>query len=787
MNDRVFISYCSADKVIADTICHRLEEHGLRCWIAPRDITSSDWATSIMEGLHNSSIFVVVISKNSIASPEVIKEVTEATRTCQYLLPFKVDQNELSDRLRYHLGPCHWVDAITPPLEAHIQELIQRIDHLSDKDAVYSNQNKLVLQERVYLPRNHFLGRDHEIKEVADRLKENHVLFLQGMGGIGKSEIAKGYAQRYRECYDTILFTSFTTNLADLIGGEEVGIKNLLRQEGENNDQWIERKLETLKAITNTRTLIVIDNFDIGYDPLMEAVFSLPCHVLVTSRYDHPDYPSMAIGQIADYEQVRKLFLIHYGRRTSDKDIEIIDKILELTKCHTITVELIAKQMKASFLKPSQMLDRLQSAGLNLHLKEKIKKEGSEIGLTSFDYIRSLFQMSGLTEEEQHLLCCMSFVPYSGIDIHALGEILQIDDYDIFNSLIAKSWLHYSEDDDMISLHPVICDVVREELKPTAMGCQDYIHGMYEKMISIWFFQIEEKNKLYPLLRFYLHQFPDPIPELWREYLEFINIPWICNDFGLAVETGKRVFQFAIDYFGDGSEEAGDAAYGYGTAYHNSGDDEQAEKWYQEALKHWLNCLSPDNSKLAVVYMKIGRCARLRDDLDRAKALYQASGEIYAQLLQKSETWPEGDDCPPYYRDYFVELERLAIAEHRYDDALKICKETQEMEIRVHGEGSAACAYTYSDMGICCSMLGEYEQADDFFQKALQINKNVNGELSIQTIRTREGIANNFLKKGDKQRAIELYTQLEFDAEKAYGQDATITKRIHDKRAVLCS
>ena len=42
MERMVFISHSTADKTIADAICHRLEEAGVRCWIAPRDITNSD-------------------------------------------------------------------------------------------------------------------------------------------------------------------------------------------------------------------------------------------------------------------------------------------------------------------------------------------------------------------------------------------------------------------------------------------------------------------------------------------------------------------------------------------------------------------------------------------------------------------------------------------------------------------------------------------------------------------------------------------------------------------------
>lgn len=48
----------------------------------------------------------VFISQHSIPSPEVTKEVTEATRVCQYILPFKVYEELLNDRLRYHLAPC---------------------------------------------------------------------------------------------------------------------------------------------------------------------------------------------------------------------------------------------------------------------------------------------------------------------------------------------------------------------------------------------------------------------------------------------------------------------------------------------------------------------------------------------------------------------------------------------------------------------------------------------------------------------------------------------------------
>jgi hypothetical protein len=34
----VFVSYSSDDKPTADAVCATLENKGIRCWIAPRDI-----------------------------------------------------------------------------------------------------------------------------------------------------------------------------------------------------------------------------------------------------------------------------------------------------------------------------------------------------------------------------------------------------------------------------------------------------------------------------------------------------------------------------------------------------------------------------------------------------------------------------------------------------------------------------------------------------------------------------------------------------------------------------
>jgi hypothetical protein len=74
-----FLSYSSQDKTIANAMCHYLEQRGLRCWIAPRDVRpGEDYAAEIIDAIMASRALVVVFSANANASKHVKSEVERA-------------------------------------------------------------------------------------------------------------------------------------------------------------------------------------------------------------------------------------------------------------------------------------------------------------------------------------------------------------------------------------------------------------------------------------------------------------------------------------------------------------------------------------------------------------------------------------------------------------------------------------------------------------------------------------------------------------------------------------
>jgi hypothetical protein len=127
----VFISYCSEDKPIADAVCATLEGQGTRCWIAPRDILpGTDWGEAIVDAINESKAMLLVFSSKANASPQIKREVERAVHRGIPLIPVRLDDALPSKSLEYFISTPHWLDALTPPLESHLQRVAQAVKAL---------------------------------------------------------------------------------------------------------------------------------------------------------------------------------------------------------------------------------------------------------------------------------------------------------------------------------------------------------------------------------------------------------------------------------------------------------------------------------------------------------------------------------------------------------------------------------------------------------------------------------------------------------------------------------
>ena len=141
----VFISYSSGDQKIVEGLSAYLEQHGVRCFVAYRDIPKGTvWAEKITEAIENSKLMVVVFSENFNCSKHVDREIEMNIEEGKPILTFKIQNTDFKGPKKYFLNNLNWIDAFPNPKE-YFGELLNSIQSLlpeTKKDEINRETDK---------------------------------------------------------------------------------------------------------------------------------------------------------------------------------------------------------------------------------------------------------------------------------------------------------------------------------------------------------------------------------------------------------------------------------------------------------------------------------------------------------------------------------------------------------------------------------------------------------------------------------------------------------------------
>lgn len=136
MSHDVFICHSSKDRTLANAICAKLEANRIRCWIAPRDVVPGlEYAQSIVEAIGATRLTVLVFSQNANQSPHVHRELERTASHGIPILPFRVEDVVPAPSVEYFISDAHWLDALTPPMEEHLDYLVGTVRLILDREA----------------------------------------------------------------------------------------------------------------------------------------------------------------------------------------------------------------------------------------------------------------------------------------------------------------------------------------------------------------------------------------------------------------------------------------------------------------------------------------------------------------------------------------------------------------------------------------------------------------------------------------------------------------------------
>ena len=341
----------------------------------------------------------------------------------------------------------------------------------------------------------YFVGREEELKKIKDSFdSKKKAVFLHGFGGIGKTEIARKYAELYKKDYDVVIFVKYDNNstLQDKL--DEIDIVNF---EGE-----VVGKRKKLRSLLDDKTLVIVDNFDveIGADNGLKVLFDTKAHILVSTRtdfssvYNGDKYTQIEITELASNE-LEQVFLSNAKiERIKENERDILPKIFELIQNHTYATELLAKQMYYSGWSLGTLYDKVKSGFVSLESAEKIviNKDEDTIKDNSLNILRAVYRVSDLTEGQKQVLRNMSLLSFINITKKAFSDITECEDLNDFNTLVEIGYIQTNQ--GYYFLHTLMKEIAVFELKPNLFKCREVLHKNTSKFIG-WFRGASIKNE----------------------------------------------------------------------------------------------------------------------------------------------------------------------------------------------------------------------------------------------------------------------------------------------------
>jgi len=137
MSKHIFVSHSHEDSAAADLIVKAIEERGVTCWVAPRDVPpGGSYAEALLEAIEGASCFVLIYSAHSNVSSHVLREVERALRFGINIVPVRFDDSSPSKSLDYLLATVHWLSVAPDSGDRSVGKAAEQIAALVGKSEV---------------------------------------------------------------------------------------------------------------------------------------------------------------------------------------------------------------------------------------------------------------------------------------------------------------------------------------------------------------------------------------------------------------------------------------------------------------------------------------------------------------------------------------------------------------------------------------------------------------------------------------------------------------------------
>ncbi|WP_335093261.1 tetratricopeptide repeat protein [Nostoc sp.] len=609
-----------------------------------------------------------------------------------------------------------------------------------------------------------FIGRDYEILRLERAFRQNHLVLVQGMGGVGKTELAAGFARWLNDTQGRtggMFFTSFEqgAGLSQVINqiGRALGGERFSQMMPDKQEDVVRQYLQTNPCLLIWDNFEPVNGFPTGNEPLLSGeernklkrflkeLRGGKSWVLITSRREEPwldcGYSLINLRGLsqADAQELAAKILQTVGVERKNLSEEYLE-LLKLLGRHPLSLRVVLPHLKTQT--PGQLIEALRR-GLDTFRGQE--EEGREKSLTvSLDY--SFAKLSERTRQrlpflalfserfDAHWLYQFSDSPddsYGQAYQAVFGENLQKPDWlRILNEAAAAGILEYLGE-SIYKIHPALPWYLRQQLN--TITSQEVINELEKKLLifyaalaenfreklisnaelATFVLRVEEPNLLQNL-RLAEHQqewayAQSILQALGEVYKRLGHKPEFkslrqrtLKHIGIHLTDAKAKGENALDFWMYlRSADANEAT--------QSADLEGARKVYQEILDELIAANdSSVNYKIATANHNLGYIAQEQRQFDVAVDYYNKALKI---LEDAGDLYSAASD---YHQLGTVaqQQRQFNVAVDYYNKALKIFEDAGDLY---------NAADEYHQLGMVAQEQRQFDRAVDYYNKTLKI------------------------------------------------------------------
>jgi serine/threonine protein kinase/formylglycine-generating enzyme required for sulfatase activity len=140
----IFLSHASDDSETTQKLCNLLENKGVRCWIAPRDVLPGDnYGEAIIGAIEATPVTVLMLSSRSNSSIYVMHEIERATSKRKKIVPIRLEKVLPDKSLEFYLSTSQWLDLDGNNLDGVAQQLVEVVLSLKEEKKRAESQSRV--------------------------------------------------------------------------------------------------------------------------------------------------------------------------------------------------------------------------------------------------------------------------------------------------------------------------------------------------------------------------------------------------------------------------------------------------------------------------------------------------------------------------------------------------------------------------------------------------------------------------------------------------------------------